>query len=133
VAAAKRGRGLAAEVALARRDSANNGDRHLGFAKALANEMPYTLAALQAGVLSEWRATIIVAESACLDLEDRRRLDQRMCADPTSLEGMGNKEIRAKAKSIAYEYDPHAVVDKVAKAPAQSGCRPGPHRTTWCT
>lgn len=32
------------------------GDRNLGFAKALVNEMPCTLAALEAGVLSEWRA-----------------------------------------------------------------------------
>ena len=34
VPAAKRGRGLASEVALARRDSPSRGNRHLGFAKA---------------------------------------------------------------------------------------------------
>ena len=59
---ARRGRGVAAEVALARRDSPARGSRHLGFAKALVNEMPYTLAALEVGALSEWRATIVVRE-----------------------------------------------------------------------
>ncbi len=54
VPAAKRGRGVASEVALARRDSPSRGGRHLGFAKALVHEMPHTLAALEAGVLSEW-------------------------------------------------------------------------------
>ena len=75
---ARRGRGVAAEVALARRDSPARGSRHLGFAKALVNEMPYTLAALEVGALSEWRATIVVRESACLDVEDRRRLDAEL-------------------------------------------------------
>ena len=49
VPAASAGMGLAAEVALARRDSPARGGRHLGFAKALVHEMPHTLAALEAG------------------------------------------------------------------------------------
>lgn len=39
---AKQGQGVAAEVALARRDPPSCGGRHLGFAKALVNEMPHT-------------------------------------------------------------------------------------------
>ena len=65
----KQCRGLATEVALARRESPVRGGQHLGFAKALVGEMPHTLAALESGVLSEWRATILVRESACLDVE----------------------------------------------------------------
>ncbi|KQY03258.1 HNH endonuclease [Mycobacterium sp. Root135] len=113
---AKRGKGLGSEIALARRDSPNRGGRHLGFARALVNDMPHTLAALKAGLLSEWRATLIVRESACLDLADRRLLDARMCADQNSLEGKGDKRIEADAKAIAYELDPHAVVDRAARA-----------------
>ena len=67
VPAQKQGRGVASEVALARRDSPSRGGRHLGFAKALVYEMPHTLAALECGALSEWRATLVVRESACLD------------------------------------------------------------------
>jgi hypothetical protein len=49
---AKQCRGLASEVALARRDSPARGGRHLGFAKSLVYEMPHTLAALECGALS---------------------------------------------------------------------------------
>ncbi|MCV7133664.1 DUF222 domain-containing protein, partial [Mycobacterium hodleri] len=119
IPAAKRGKGLASEVALARRDSPNRGGRHLGFARALVHEMPHTLAALAAGRLSEWRATLIVRESACLSVADRRVLDARMCADTKSLEGKGDKRIEADAKAIAYELDPHAVVDRAARAESE--------------
>jgi hypothetical protein len=119
VPAAKRGRGLASEVALARRDSPNRGGRHLGFARALVHEMPHTLAALEAGVLSEWRATLIVRESACLDVEDRRTLDAELCADVTKLDGLGDARITAEAKKIAYRLDPHAVVDRAVRAESE--------------
>lgn len=90
VPAARRGRGIGAEVALARRDSPARGGRHLGFATALVHEMPHTLAALDCGALSEWRATLLVRESACLDVEDRARLDAEMCTDPHALDGLGD-------------------------------------------
>jgi hypothetical protein len=97
VPATRRARGLANEIALARRDSPARGSRHLGFAKALVYEMPHTLAALEAGRLSEWRATLIVRESACLDVEDRRALDAELCADPARLDGMGDARVAAAA------------------------------------
>jgi len=135
VPAAKRGKGLASEVALARRDSPNRGGRHLGFARALVNEMPHTLAALKAGALSEWRATVIVRESACLSVADRRTLDARMCADQRSLEGKGDKRIEADAKAIAYELDPHAVVDRAVRAESERSVwiRPAPDAMTYVT
>ncbi|MGB2920472.1 MAG: HNH endonuclease, partial [Mycobacterium sp.] len=79
VPARKRGKGLASEVALARREAPTCGNRHLGFAQALVSEMPHTLAALETGILSEWRATLIVKQSACLPLEHRRALDAELC------------------------------------------------------
>ncbi|HUL98016.1 MAG TPA: HNH endonuclease, partial [Mycobacterium sp.] len=100
VPAQKRGRGVASEIALARRDSPNRGGKHLGFAKALVYEMPHTMAALECGALSEWRATLIVRESACLDVEDRRVLDAELCADVSRLDGMGDARIAAAAKEI---------------------------------
>src|SRR5882757_5925083 len=90
VPTAKQGQGLAGEVALARRDSPTRGGRHLGLAKALVHEMPHTLAALECGALSEWRATLIARESACLTVEDRRALDAELCAEVSKLEGMGD-------------------------------------------
>ena len=135
VPAAKRGRGLAGEVALARRDAPARGGRHLGFAMALVHEMPHTLAALASGVLSEWRATLIVRESACLDVEDRARLDAELCADVGQLDGKGDARIAADAKAIAYRLDPHAVVDRAARAETERGVtvRPAPDCMTYLT
>jgi hypothetical protein len=135
VPAAQRGRGVASEVALARRDSPARGGRHLGFAKALVHEMPHTLAALECGALSEWRATLIVRESACLDVEDRRTLDAELCAERASLNGMGDARVTAAAKAIAYRLDPHAVVERVAKAENERTVtiRPAPDTMTYLT
>lgn len=135
VPAARRGRGVAGEVALARRDSPSRGGRHLGFAKALVHEMPHTLAALACGALSEWRATLIVRESACLDIEDRRALDAELCADPASLAGMGDARVAAAAKAVAYRLDPHAAVERAAKAEQERTVtiRPAPDTMTYLT
>ena len=131
----RRGRGVAGEIALARRDSPARGGRHLGFAKALVHEMPHTLAALACGALSEWRATLIVRESACLDVEDRAALDAQLCADPAGLHGLGDARVAAAAKAIAYRLDPRAVVDRAARAPQDRTVtiRPAPDTMTYLT
>lgn len=135
VPAGRRGRGVAVEVALARRDSPARGGRHLGFAKALVHEMPHTLAALEAGALSEWRATIVVRESACLDRSDRGRLDAELCSDPRRLDGVGDAALTARAKEIAYRLDPHAVVDRASRAEAERTVtiRPAPDTMAYVT
>ena len=132
---AKQGRGVGSEVALARRDSPARGGRHLGFAKALVHEMPHTLAALECGALSEWRATLIVRESACLDVEDRRTLDAELCGDVGKLDGMGDARITAAAKKIACRLDVQAVVDRAAKAASDRtvSIRPAPDTMTYVT
>lgn len=131
----RRGRGVAAEIALARHDSPARGSRHLGFGQALVHEMPHTLAALERGDLSEWRATLIVRESACLDVEDRRALDAELCADPSRLAGLGDRRIAADARAIAYRLDPHAVVDRAARAENERcvTVRPAPDCMTYLT
>jgi hypothetical protein len=47
--AAQRGRGMASEIGLARRDSPARGSRYLSVAKTLVHDMPHTLAALECG------------------------------------------------------------------------------------
>ncbi len=133
VPAGKRGRGLGAEVALARHDAPVRGGTHLGMAKALVDEMPHTLSALECGVLSEWRATLIVRESACLSVQHRRELDAALCADVCRVAGWGNARVAAEAKKIAARLDAAAVVDRVAKA-ATDRCvtiRPAPDTMTY--
>jgi hypothetical protein len=97
--------------------------------------MPHTLAALESGALSEWRATLIVRESACLDLGDRCTLDTELCADPGALAGMGDARIAAAARKIAYRLDPHAVVERAARAEHDRTVtiRPAPDTMTYLT
>ncbi len=112
----ERGRGVGAQVALARRESAHRGGRHLGVAKALVGEMPHTLAALREGRLSEWRATLLVRETACLTVSDRATVDVELCADPATLAGVGDARLVALAKTVAYRLDPASVVRRRANA-----------------
>ncbi len=114
--ATQRGKGLASEIALARHDAPVKGNQHLGFATALVHEMPHTMAALEAGILSEYRATLIVRESACLSLEHRRQLDAELCGDSSTLVGWGNNRVEAEAKKITARLDAAAVVERNAKA-----------------
>ena len=77
IPAEKLGAGIGAQIALARRESPAKGGRLLGLAKALVTEMPHTLAALETGQLNEWRATLLVRETACLTPADRAAVDAR--------------------------------------------------------
>jgi hypothetical protein len=132
---ARRGRGVAGEVALARRDSPARGGRHLGLAKALVHEMPHMLALLECGALSEWRATLIVRESACLDVEHRRVLDAELCGDVSTVQGLGDARVAAAAKQIACRLDVQAVLDRAAKAEKDRtvSIRPAPDTMTYVT
>ena len=78
---------------------------------------------------------LIVKESACLDVEDRRALDAELCADMSNLDGKGDKRITADAKAIAYRLDPQAVVDRAAKAETDRTVtiRPAPDTMTYVT
>ena len=126
--AAEQGRGIAAEVALARRESPSRGGQHLGLATALVREMPHTLAALEQGRLSEWRATILVRETAVLSREDRAVVDAELCRDPRVLDGLGDRAVAAAAAKVAYRLDPHAVTARASRAAQDRGVslRPAP-------
>ena len=113
VPAGKAGAGVGAQVGLARRDSPFRGGRYLGLAQALPSELPATLAALRAGDTSEWRATLVARETACLDPADRRAADAEL--GPV-LAGLGDREVEAAARAVAYRLDPRAFVDRAKGA-----------------
>lgn len=131
VPAGEQGRGVAHEVALARHESPHAGGRLLGLGKALVREMPHTLDALSSGTISEWRATLLVRETACLTREDRATVDQELAGTPEAaveLGRMGTRAIVAAAQRIAYRLDPHAVVDRSSRAVGDryASLRPAP-------
>ncbi len=130
---ARQGRGIAAQVALARRESPHRGERHLGLAKVLQRELPFTLRALRAGRITEWKATLVARETACLDLEDRRLVDAEIGSDPDALEAMGERELTQKVRARACTLDPASVADRRRKAESErhTSLRPAPDTMTW--
>ncbi|MGR0160043.1 HNH endonuclease [Paenarthrobacter nitroguajacolicus] len=135
VPASERGRGVGAQVALARRESPNKGSRLLGLARALVLEMPRTLAALRSGQLNEWRATLLVKETACLSVEDRCAVDEELAPDAGTFEGKGDRAIVAAAKAAAYRRDPRSVAGRAARAASERtvSLRPAPDTMTYLT
>ncbi|HRA76182.1 MAG TPA: DUF222 domain-containing protein [Propionicimonas sp.] len=115
VPARNRGRGVGAQVALARRESPHRGDRLMGLAEALVNELPHTMAALTRGVISEWRATLVCRETACLTRADRVEVDRRIAG---RLAVLSDREVAADARQVGYQLDPHSVVARSARAEA---------------
>ncbi len=135
VPTAEQGCGVAAQVALARRESPNRGSRLLGLAKALVTEMPRTMAALEAGQLNEWRATLLVKETACLSVEDRAAVDEELAPDTGTFNGSGDRSIIAAAKAAAYRRDPRSVTQRASHAAAERrvSLRPAPDTMTILT
>ena len=135
VPAAERGNGVGAQIALARRESPVRGSRLLGLARALVTEMPHTLAALHNGELNEWRATLLVKETACLSSSDRTAVDEELAPDTGRFTGDGDKAIIAAAKAAAYRRDPRSVVNRAAHAVTERcvSIRPAPETMAYLT
>ena len=129
------GVGVAAQVALARRESPARGNRHVGVAQALSRELPHTLAALENGEISEWRATLVVQETACLSLPHRRHVDAELAALPGGMGALGDRAIGQEARRIGYRLDPYAFTKRAANATADRrvSLRPAPETMTWLT
>ncbi len=122
VPTARRARGVAHEVALARRESPHAGREHLGLAVALVGEMPETLAALTRGDINEYAAQLMVRETADLSLEDRMAVDATL---GPQLSGLGNQEIVRLVRRMAYELDTEGAEARAraAKARRRVTCR----------
>ncbi|WP_435741734.1 HNH endonuclease [Nocardioides sp. SYSU DS0663] len=138
LAAEHRGRGVALQVALARRESHHRGKRHLGLAKVIATELPHTWAAWRTGVITEHAATLAVRETACLELEDRLEVDRLLAGTPdarASLATMGEREVAGFCAKHAARLDPASVVARRRKA-EEDRCvtlRPAPDTMTYLT
>ena len=129
------GAGVGAQIALARHESPAKGGRLLGLAKALVTEMPHTLAALESGQLNEWRATLLVRETACLTAADRAAVDAHLAPDTGALSGAGDRRLVAAARAAAYRLDPRTVTDRAAHAATERhvSLRPAPDTMCYLT
>jgi hypothetical protein len=138
IPARKLGEGIASQVALARRVSPAKGAKLLGLAKILVAEMPHTLALMKAGLFSQWQATILARETACLSLDDRRVIDYQLCAlspdgEPPTAVTMGLRQLENAAKKLAITLDQESVVARAANAEKDRrvSVRPAPDTMTW--
>ena len=75
--------------------------------------LPQTLEALTHGRISEWRATLIIRETATLTREDRLQVDAELAPQ---LEGAGDRRVADLARKIAYRLDPGAALRRSPKA-----------------
>ena len=133
VPAARHGRGIALQIAFARRGSHRKGEQQVGLARVLRDEMRHTGAALRGGKITEWRAMVLARETACLPLEDRRVVDRRLAGDPDRLEAMGDRETELAARDLACQLDPGSVAERRRRAEADrhTTLRPAPDTMTW--
>ncbi|MFD7074823.1 DUF222 domain-containing protein [Nocardioides sp. NPDC059952] len=138
VPARKLGEGVASQVALARRVSPEKGAKLLGLAKILIAEMPHTFALMKAGLFSQWQATILARETACLSVEDRRVIDHQLCGPGPDGEipkvvSMGLRQLENAAKKLAITLDQASVVARAASAvkDRRVSVRPAPDTMTW--
>ncbi len=132
VPAAKRCQGLSAEIALARRTSPFRGARDLGLARALVREMPHTHDLLTRGEISEWRATLVVRETAVLSVEHRQQVDAEL-AD--KLATLGDRAAAAEARKIGCRLDPGSAIRRTrgARSDRHVTLRPAPDTMTYLT
>ena len=108
-------RSVTAQVALARRESPARGQQHLGVALALVRDLPMTHAALTRGDISEWRATLVVRETACLSRADRHRVDAEIASE---LSAAGDRRLADLARKVAQRLDPGAALRRARRAVA---------------
>ncbi|RAM35198.1 HNH endonuclease [Arthrobacter globiformis] len=128
------GLGAAEQIALARGESPNRGQRLLGTAKALV-QMPHAQAALENGQLNEERVMHIVKETACLRVEDRTAVDEELAADTGTFNGAGTRAVIAAVRAAAIRRDPRSVAQRASHAVSERrvSLRPAPDCMTYLT
>lgn len=133
VPTARRGQGVGSIIARARRESPHRGQRHLGLARIVRSELPHTWAAWRAGRVTEWRATVVARETACLSLEHRLAIDELLAADHDAFEAMSEREVVGRVQAEAARLDAEAVTARRRKAESarRVSARPAPDTMMW--
>lgn len=132
VPASRRGKGLGAEVGLARMVSPTRGARHLANASMLLTDLPNTYTALSQGRIREEHAYAVAAEVTWLAKPHRQRVDA-LLAD--QFDTLGPRQLAGKARFHAQRLDQQGAVDRLAKAASQRRVtvRPAPEGMAYLT
>ncbi|MFE7505677.1 HNH endonuclease [Promicromonospora sp. NPDC057488] len=137
IRADRRGRGVPNQVGAALRVSPHAGAGFVSTSRVWVTQMPHTFSALQAGVLSQWRATLLVRETSHLCVEHRALIDEEICG-PThlaELARMSTRRLVARIKELAAQLDVHACVKRNARAVTERrvSIRPAPDLMVYLT
>jgi hypothetical protein len=137
VRAERQGRGVPNQVGAAMQVSPHAGASFLGTARAWVTRMPHTFEALRSGVLSPWRATLLVKETSHLSVEHRAWIDEELCG-PTGLPalvGLGTRRLVARVKELAAGLDVYACVKRNTRAVSERhvSIRPAPDLMVYLT
>jgi 5-methylcytosine-specific restriction endonuclease McrA len=132
VPAERVGRGVAAQVALAKRISPHQASRYVQAAVVLTAELPATMTALEAGATSEWRALLVARETAWLSRQHRATVDRQLAP---RLGELGDRAVENETKRLAYRLDPAGYVERLraAENDRRVGLRPAPDAMTRLT
>ncbi|GAA1120576.1 hypothetical protein GCM10009582_17260 [Arthrobacter flavus] len=85
--------------------------------------------------MNEWRATLLVKETACLTSADRTAVDEELHPDTGTFDGCGDRAIVAAVKAAGYRRDPRSVVNRAARAVTDRcvSIRPAPDTMAYLT
>ncbi|NNG34879.1 HNH endonuclease [Nakamurella aerolata] len=110
------GRGVAEQIAFARRMSPAAASHQLGVARALRDRLPQTFARLREGELSLAQCQIVCRESSSLEDEQARLIDNGLAGQ---LHGWSLQQTEQAVRQAVYTLDPHGSVDRRARAAKQ--------------
>lgn len=119
------GCGIAAQVALAKRESPNRAARYVAWAGVLVRDLPITFAVLQAGHVSEWRAQLVARETGWLTPGQRTVVDAEIGHRLTE---WGDRRVEAETRRAAYRLDPQGCLARIrgAESDRHVSLRPAP-------
>lgn len=112
VASKKQGKGVGAEIALARKVSRARGSTLLKFSRCLLIDLPQTYSALKTGRISEEKARAVAKETDWLPRDKRRQVDERMAG---RLAEVGVGRLGNEVRALAQQVDQEAAVEHLEK------------------
>lgn len=129
---AERGRGVGAEIALARRQSPHAGSQATRMAYTLCERMPHALAALNDGRLSEFSASVAVKEVSALSPTGQTTIDEKM---RDRYGHAGPRRLAGEVRALANQADPVAQVKRrhIAVGERRVTVRPAPDSMAYLT
>ena len=125
VPAERVGRGIAAEVGLARRISPHHAARYVGQVTTLTSELPESFRRMARGEAPEWRVLLVARETAWLSREHRLAVDQHIAR---VIGRLGTRKTVDTVRKLAYELDPRGYVQRLRQVESERhvSLRPAP-------